>query len=50
MRTQVHDEMNFSIGPEEDVDWFQNTMENSLPLMVQSVAEPGVAGNWAEAK
>lgn len=50
MRTQVHDEMNFSIGPEEDVDWFQNTMENSLPLMVQSVAEPGVAENWAEAK
>jgi len=50
MRTQVHDEMNFSIGPDEDVDWYQSTMENSLPLMVESVAEPGVAENWAEAK
>ena len=50
MRTQVHDEMNFSISKDEDVDWYQSTMENSLPLMVESVAEPGVAENWAEAK
>lgn len=50
MRTQVHDELNFSIDDTEDVDWFQNTMENSLPLMVESVAEPGVGANWGEAK
>lgn len=49
-RTQVHDELNFSIDDKEDVDWFQNTMENSLPLMVESVAEPGLGNNWAEAK
>ena len=49
-RTQVHDEMNFSIHPDEDVKWYQNTMENSLPLLVESVAEPGVGNNWAEAK
>lgn len=50
MRTQVHDELNFSITPDEDVKWFQDTMENSLPLLVQSVADPGLGKTWAEAK
>lgn len=50
MRAQVHDELNFSINKGEDVTWYQDTMENSLPLMVQSVAEPGVGSCWAEAK
>ena len=50
MRTQVHDELNFSIDETEDVAWFQDTMEHSLPLMVESVAEPGLGKNWAEAK
>ena len=49
-RTQVHDEMNFSVRPDEDVQWYQDTMENSLPLLVESVAEPGLGNNWAEAK
>ena len=50
MRAQVHDELNFSIDKTEDVHWFQHTMENSIPLEVESVAEPGVGHNWAEAK
>lgn len=50
MRAQVHDELNFSIKPDEDIHWYQDTMENSLPLLVQSVAEPGVGKTWAEAK
>lgn len=49
-RIQVHDEVNISIDPNDDIAWYQNTMENSLPLMVESVAEPGVGKNWAEAK
>lgn len=49
-RTQVHDEMNFSIRPDEDIAWYQDTMEHSLPLLVESVAEPGVGKNWKEAK
>lgn len=49
-RAQVHDELNFSITKDDDINWFQNTMENSLPMMVQSVAEPGVGANWNEAK
>lgn len=49
-RAQVHDELNFSIPETEDISWFQDTMENSLPLLVQSVAEPGVGNNWNEAK
>lgn len=49
-RTQVHDEMNFSVDPSEDIQWYQDTMENSLPLLVESVAEPGLGHNWAEAK
>lgn len=50
MRAQVHDELNFSIDKTEDVNWFQHTMENSIPLEVESVAEPGLGHNWAEAK
>ena len=50
MRTQVHDEINFSIDPNEDIDWYQDTMEHSFPLEVESVAEPGIGKNWAEAK
>lgn len=50
MRAQVHDELNFSIQPDENVSWYQHLMENSLPLEVESVAEPGVGANWAEAK
>lgn len=50
MRAQVHDELNFSIDRTENVQWFQDTMENSLPLLVQSVAEPGVGKTWADAK
>ena len=50
MRAQVHDELNFSIDKTEDVHWFQHTMENSIPLEVESVAEPGLGHNWAEAK
>lgn len=50
MRAQVHDELNFSVGPDEDIEWYQDTMENSLPLLVASVAEPGVGANWKEAK
>lgn len=50
MRAQVHDELNFSIASHEDTQWYQDTMENSLPLLVESVAEPGVGNNWAEAK
>lgn len=49
-RAQVHDEMNFSIAPDEDASWYQDTMEHSLPLQVESVAKPGVGNNWAEAK
>ena len=49
-RTQVHDELNFSLSKEEDIKWYQQTMENSLPLLVESVAEPGVGRNWKEAK
>lgn len=49
-RAQVHDELNFSITDDEDINWFQNTMEQSLPLLVESVAEPGIGNNWAEAK
>lgn len=49
-RTQVHDELNFSLSKEEDINWYQQTMENSLPLLVESVAEPGVGKNWKEAK
>lgn len=50
MRAQVHDELNFSIDKTEDVHWFQHTMENSILLEVESVAEPGLGHNWAEAK
>jgi DNA polymerase I-like protein with 3'-5' exonuclease and polymerase domains len=49
-RIQVHDELNFSIAPDEDIRWYQDTMENSLSLMVESVADPGVGNNWHEAK
>ena len=49
-RTQVHDELNFSLSKEEDINWYQQTMENSLPLLVESVAKPGVGKNWKEAK
>lgn len=49
-RNQVHDELNFSLPKGEDINWYQQTMENSLPLMVESVAEPGVGKNWKEAK
>lgn len=49
-RIQVHDELNFCINKGEDVKWYQDTMENSLPLLVESVAEPGVGANWKEAK
>lgn len=50
MRAQVHDELNFSLAKDEDVKWYQDTMENSVPLMVESVAEPGLGKNWNEAK
>lgn len=50
MRTQVHDEINFSIQKNEDTSWYQDTMEHSFPLEVESVAEPGTGKNWAEAK
>lgn len=50
MRTQVHDEINFSIQPNEDIKWYQDTMENSFPLEVESVAEPNTGKNWSEAK
>lgn len=50
MRIQVHDEINFSIDPKEDINWYQDTMEHSFPLEVESVAEPGLGKNWAEAK
>lgn len=50
MRTQVHDEINFSIQPNEDIKWYQDTMENSFPLEVESVAEPNTGNNWSEAK
>lgn len=49
-RTQVHDELNFSLEKGEDINWYQDLMENSLPLKVESVAEPGVGKCWAEAK
>jgi len=50
MRVQVHDEINFSIRPGENIDWYQDTMEHSFPLQVESVAEPGTGKTWAEAK
>lgn len=50
MRTQVHDEINVSLPKEEEAEWYQDVMENCIDLEVESVAEPGLGGNWTEAK
>lgn len=50
MIVQVHDEINVSLRRNEKAQWYQDIMENCLPLYVETVAEPGLGPNWAEAK
>lgn len=49
-KTQVHDEVNLSIKPNEDVQQYQYIMEHCIPLEVEVVADPVICDNWAEAK
>lgn len=49
-KTQVHDEINVSITKTEDPKWYQDIMENCIPLLVEVVAEPVVCDRWSEAK
>lgn len=49
-KTQVHDEINFSITSDEDAQWYQDIMEHCIPLEVEVVAEPVVCDKWSEAK
>ena len=49
-KTQVHDEINVSITKDEDAKWYQNVMENCIPLKVEVVADPVVCTKWSEAK
>ncbi len=49
-KTQVHDEVNLSINPNENVQQYQYIMEHCIPLEVEVVADPVVCDNWAEAK
>ena len=48
--TQVHDELNISLIRGEDFKWYQEVMENCVPLEVESVADPVVCTRWSEAK
>lgn len=49
-KTQVHDEINVSITKGESAQWYQEIMENCLPLKVEVVADPVVCTKWSEAK
>lgn len=49
-KTQVHDELNISLMSSEDFKWYQEVMENCVPLEVESVADPVVCTRWSEAK
>ena len=49
-KTQVHDEINVSITKGESAQWYQQVMENCLPLKVEVVADPVVCTKWSEAK
>ena len=49
-KTQVHDEVNLSIKPNENVQQYQYIMEHCIPLEVEVVADPVICDNWAEAK
>lgn len=49
-KTQVHDEINVSKTKDEDEKWYQNVMENCIPLEVEVVADPVVCSRWSEAK
>ena len=49
-KTQVHDEINFSIKSDEKAEWYQDIMEHCIPLEVEVVAEPVVCDKWSEAK
>lgn len=49
-KTQVHDEINISITKGESAQWYQDVMENCIPLKVEVVADPVVCTRWSEAK
>lgn len=49
-KTQVHDEINVSKTKNEDAKWYQQIMENCIPLEVEVVADPVVCTRWSEAK
>lgn len=49
-KTQVHDEVNISKRPDENVQQYQDLMEHCIPLEVEVVADPVVCDNWAQAK
>jgi DNA polymerase I-like protein with 3'-5' exonuclease and polymerase domains len=49
-KTQVHDEINVSKTKEESAQWYQEVMENCIPLEVEVVADPVVCTKWSEAK
>ena len=49
-KTQVHDEINVSITKDEKPQWYQEIMENCIPLEVEVVADPVVCTRWSEAK
>lgn len=49
-KTQVHDEINISITKGEKAQWYQEVMENCIPLLVEVVADPVVCTRWSEAK
>ena len=49
-KTQVHDEINVSLTRGEKATWYQEVMENCIPLEVEVVAEPAVCTKWSEAK
>lgn len=49
-KTQVHDEINVSMTKGESPEWYQDIMENCIPLEVEVVADPVVCTRWSEAK
>lgn len=52
MILQVHDELNFSVAPEEEFHVKQlvlNEMQNAASLRVPLIADCGVGANWLEA-
>ena len=48
---QIHDELCFSVGTDEDIDGIKNKMENAVEeLKVPSKVDIALGPSWGEAK